>query len=248
MKNRLRQIVEDNTTRQGRMFDYTIQVLILISLIAFSIETLPDLPKKVHDLLYYTEMVCVIIFTIEYLLRIYVAKRPLRYIFSFYGMVDLLAILPFYLHMALDLVALRSLRIFRIFRALKLVRFNRALTRFHIAYKIVREELMLFFMISGIMIFLTAAGIYYFENEAQPEAFQSIFHSLWWAVITLTTVGYGDVYPITVGGRIFTFFVLIIGVGIVTIPAGLVASALSRARTIETEMREEQVKREQQDR
>lgn len=95
-------------------------------------------------------------------------------------------------------------------------------------------------MISGIMIFLTAAGLYYFENEAQPEAFQSIFHSLWWAVITLTTVGYGDVYPITVGGRIFTFFVLIIGVGIVTIPAGLVASALSRARTIETEMREAQ--------
>lgn len=245
MRNRLRQIIEDNSTRQGRIFDYTIQVLILISLVAFSVETLPGLSMKVHDLLYSIEMVCVLIFTIEYFLRIYVSKRPLRYIFSFYGMIDLLAILPFFLHMALDLVALRSLRIFRIFRALKLVRFNRALTRFHIAYGIVREELMLFFMISGIMIFLTAAGIYYFENEAQPEAFQSIFHSLWWAVITLTTVGYGDVYPITAGGRIFTFFVLIIGVGIVTIPAGLVASALSRARTIETEMREEQVRREQ---
>lgn len=144
MRDRLRKIVEDNTTPVGRWFDYIIQVLILISLVAFSIETLPDLPEGVYSGLYYTEMVCVIIFTIEYFLRIYVAKRPFRYIFSFYGLIDLLAILPFYLRMALDLVALRSLHIFRIFRALKLVRFNRALTRFHIAYRIVREELMLF--------------------------------------------------------------------------------------------------------
>jgi voltage-gated potassium channel len=83
------------------------------------------------------------------------------------------------------------------------------------------------------LIFITSAGIYYFENEAQPETFKSIFHSAWWAIVTLTSVGYGDVYPITVGGRIFTFFVLMIGLGIVTVPAGLIASALSKAREIE---------------
>ena len=85
------------------------------------------------------------------------------------------------------------------------------------------------------MFYLSGVGIYYFENEAQPEAFSSIFHSLWWSVITLTTVGYGDIYPITAGGKIFTFFILIIGLGIVSIPAGLIASALSKARTMESD-------------
>ena len=92
---------------------------------------------------------------------------------------------------------------------------------------------MLFFMITLILVFLTSSGIYFFENEAQPKVFSSLFHSLWWSIVTLTTVGYGDVYPITLGGKIFTFFVLIIGVGIVTIPAGLVATALTKARTLE---------------
>jgi voltage-gated potassium channel len=82
-------------------------------------------------------------------------------------------------------------------------------------------------------LFITSAGIYSFENEAQPEVFKSVFHSAWWSIVTLTTVGYGDVYPITLGGRIFTFFVLIIGIGIVAVPAGLVGTALSKARSLE---------------
>ena len=88
-------------------------------------------------------------------------------------------------------------------------------------------------IITLVLIFITSAGIYYFENEAQPEVFSSIFHSAWWSMVTLTTVGYGDVYPITLGGKIFTFFVLMIGVGFVTVPAGLVATALSKARELE---------------
>lgn len=101
------------------------------------------------------------------------------------------------------------------------------------AYSIVREEIILFFIVTGIFLFLASAGIYYFENPMQPDKFSSIFSSGWWAVVTLTTVGYGDVFPITVGGKIFTFFILMVGVGIVTIPAGLVASALTKARQIE---------------
>ena len=94
---------------------------------------------------------------------------------------------------------------------------------------------MLFMIVILILLFIVSAGIYFFEHEAQPEVFKSIFHSAWWSIVTLTTVGYGDVYPITIGGKIFTFFVLIIGVGVVTVPAGLVATSLSKAREIQDE-------------
>ncbi|MCK8140917.1 ion transporter [Flavobacterium sp. I-SCBP12n] len=232
-RNKLRLIIEDNTTRKGRIFDYFIQILILISLVAFSIETLPDNSLQTKKILATIELISIVIFSIEYLLRIYVAEKPLKYIFSFYGIVDILSILPFYLSATFNLKALRAFRIFRIFRAFKLVRYNKALNRFSRAFTIIKEELVLFFMITLILVFLTSSGIYFFENEAQPKVFSSLFHSLWWSIVTLTTVGYGDVYPITLGGKIFTFFVLIIGVGIVTIPAGLVATALTKARTLE---------------
>ncbi len=99
-------------------------------------------------------------------------------------------------------------------------------------------------MVTAILGFLSATGIYFFENEAQPQVFSSIFHSLRWAIVTLTTVGYGDVFPITVGGKVFTFFVLIIGVGIVTVPVGLVATALSKAREIQEEERAGKISRD----
>ncbi|MGS0527185.1 ion transporter [Zobellia nedashkovskayae] len=209
MKNKIRNIVEDNTSRKGKLFDFFIQALILSSLVAFAIETLPNNSNQTIELLNIFEIICVAIFTTEYSLRIYVAKKPLKYIFSFYGIIDFLAIFPFYLTKAYDLRALRAFRVFRIFRTLKLVRYNKALNRFHIAANIVKEEIILFLIVTSIFIFLASSGIYYFENEAQPEIFTSVIHSGWWAVVTLTTVGYGDVYPITVGGKIFTFFYLI---------------------------------------
>ncbi|AXG70536.1 cyclic nucleotide-gated potassium channel [Kordia sp. SMS9] len=235
MKEQLRIFVEDNTTRGGKIFDYCIQALILISLVASAVETLPNNSASTKQILFIIEIFCVVVFSIEYILRIYVAKKTFRYIFSFYGIIDLLAILPFYLNTSVDLRGLRAFRVFRIFRALKLIRYNKALRRFHIAARIVKEEMVLFFIVTGILMYLSASGIYFFEHKAQPEAFCSIFHSLWWAIVTLTTVGYGDVIPITVGGKIFTFFVLIIGIGVVTVPAGLVATALAKARRIEEE-------------
>lgn len=235
MRNELRILIEDNTTKGGKIFDYFIQILILTSLISFSIETFPNNSIETNQVLLIIEIFCITVFSIEYILRIYVAEKPFKYIFSFYGIIDLLAILPFYLKATIDLRALRAFRIFRIFRALKLIRYNRALYRFHIAARIVKEEIVLFFIVTAILIFLSASGIYFFENEAQPESFSSIFHSLWWSTVTLTTVGYGDVYPITIGGKIFTFFVLIIGIGVVTVPAGLVATALTKARKLEEE-------------
>lgn len=234
-KTKLRSIIEDNTTKKGMYFDYVIQILIFISLVAFALETLPDNSIKFISILNYIELFTVIIFSIEYVLRIYCAKKPFKYIFSFYGVVDFLAIIPFYLRFGLDLRSLRAFRIFRIFRALKIVRYNKALKRFGLAAKIVKEEIILFMIVILIFIFLVSSGIYYFENDAQPESFKSIPHSFWWTIVTLTTVGYGDVYPITIGGKIFTFFVLIIGVAVVTVPAGLVATALGQARKMEEE-------------
>jgi len=223
----LRETITNIESKNGRRFDIVIQILIVLSLLAFSIETLPNLSEQTKEYLYYFEVFCVTIFTIEYLLRFIFAKKKLGYIFSFYGIIDLLAILPFYLSFGIDLRSVRIFRILRVFRILKLARYNSAIDRFKKAAFSAREEIVLFAIITGILLYLAAFGIYIFENEAQPEKFASVFHSLWWAVSTLTTVGYGDVYPVTMGGKIFTFFILIIGLGIVTVPAGIVASALS---------------------
>ena len=223
-------IVERNDTRAGRAFDYSVQGLILLSIITFSIETLPDLDAGTRELLQSTEAVIVALFSLEYLLRLYVVDRKIGYVFSFYGLIDLIAIIPFYISSGIDLRSLRIFRMLRLIRLMKLVRYSKAILRFSRAFSIAKEEIVLFGVVTIMLLYLSAVGIYYFENEAQPEAFKSIFHSLWWAVATLTTVGYGDVYPITIGGRIFTFFILMIGLGIVAVPAGLLASALSKAR------------------
>ncbi len=226
----LKALVERHDTPASKAFDLVIQALIIISLLSFSFETLPNLDPEMYQLLGYIEAVTVILFTIEYLMRVYVADHRLTYMFSFYGIVDLLAILPFYLTLGIDMRSLRTLRLLRLFRLFKLVRYNKAIERFVRAFSIAREEIIVFVMVTVILLYLCAIGIYYFEHDAQPELFASIFHSMWWAVTTLTTVGYGDMYPITAGGRIFTFSILMLGLGIVAIPAGLLASALNKVR------------------
>jgi voltage-gated potassium channel len=228
MKHYIKSIVEYNDNLLSRAFGFLIQFLILLSVVTFSIETLPDLKTQTKVILNSIEVFCVIIFTLEYVLRIYVADNKLKFVFSFFGIVDLLAILPFYLSFGVDLRSLRLLRLFRLFRLLKLVRYNKAMMHFTKAMMLAKEQIILFMAITLILIYFSAVGIYYFENEAQPEHFSSIFESLWWSIVTLTTVGYGDVYPITIGGRIFTFFILLIGLGIVAIPTGIISSSLTK--------------------
>ena len=224
----LRRIIEENDTKSGKFFDVFIQTLILLSLISFSIETLPNLDEQTVNRLHIFEIFSVVIFTIEYLLRIYVSDKKFKFIFSFYGLVDLFAILPFYLSTGIDLRSIRIFRLFRLFRAFKIFRYNSALKRFRIAFISIKEELIVFLIATAFVMYLSAVGIYYFEHEVQPEKFASIFHCLWWAVATLTTVGYGDVYPITAGGKIFTFIMLLIGLGIIAVPTGLIASSLTK--------------------
>jgi len=228
-----RKIVEQSDTRQGRAFDVAIQILIVVSAATFAIETLPGLSEDTLRLLQFSEAVIVILFTAEYLLRLYSSSRRLAFVFSFYGIIDLLAILPFYLALGFDLRSLRILRLARLAVMLKLVRYSQAARRYQMAFKLVREEVVIFGLFSLALIYLSAVGIYFCEHKAQPEVFASVFDGLWWAIVTLTTLGYGDVVPITPGGKVFTFFVLIIGLAMIAIPSGLVASALSKVRNTE---------------
>jgi voltage-gated potassium channel len=229
----LKEIVEGHNTKAGKIFDLIIQGLIIISLITFAISTSPDASEIGLKTLRIIEIITVIIFTIEYLLRIIVADNKLKYIFSFYGLIDLLAILPFYITAGLDLRSLRAFRLLRLFSLFKLARYLKALRRLKLAMQIAMEEIILFFIMTLILLFISAVGIYYFENPVQPQVYSSLFDSLWWSVTTITTVGYGDMVPLTPGGRMFTFVVLMIGLGIVAIPTGILASSLTKAREME---------------
>lgn len=226
----IRHVVNESDSVAGKTFDFVVLFLIVFSIITLTIDTLPNLPRIASDFIDISEIVITILFTIEYALRIVTAPRKRDYIFSFYGIVDLIAILPLYIALGVDLRAVRAFRLFRIVRIMKLTRYSRAMERFGKALSYAKQEVIIFFVATAIIIYLAAIGIYYFEHDAQPEAFRSIFDSLWWAVATLTTVGYGDVYPVTVGGKVFTFVILMCGLGIVAVPAGLVSAALSKVR------------------
>ncbi|MCP3668968.1 MAG: ion transporter [Gammaproteobacteria bacterium] len=187
-------IIEDTSSPGGRVFGFCIQTLIIISIISFSMETLPDLSQGTHDLLRVIEIITVAIFSIEYLLRIVVVDKKSTFIFSFYGVVDLIAILPFYLTVGLDLRTLRIFRLLHLLRMLKLARYSRALDRMYRAFQLVRTDLALCMMAAMMFIYLSAV----------------------------------DIYPVTVGGRIFTFVILMIGLGIITISTGIMAAAMTR--------------------
>ena len=222
-----------------------IQVLIFLCLIDFALETLPDLSPAQLFWIDAFEVFSVTIFTVEYLARVIFSRPRRSYVFSFFGIIDVLAILPFFIGLGVDLRNLRSLRMLRLFRILKLARYSKAMRRFHRAFVISKEEIVLFLAAAGILFYLAGMGIYHFEHQAQPEVFTSMFDGLWWSVTTLTTVGYGDSYPITAGGKLFTFVILIIGLGIIAVPTGMVASALAKARKEEDELQMEEEEVEQ---
>lgn len=204
-----------------------LQIIILISIMDFTIETLPTLSETAYWWLWLVEAISVVIFTIEYIGRLYFSKNKRVYVFSFFGLIDLVSILPFWISLGVDLRFLKVLRVFRAARILKLTRYNCAMERYKRAFIETREELTLFFFATFVMLYFVSVGIYYFENEAQPEAFKSVFHAFWWAICTLTTVGFGDVYPITPAGKVFTTIILLIGLAVVAVPSGVIASALT---------------------
>jgi voltage-gated potassium channel len=216
--------------RFGHAFDYAMMALIVLSISIMALETLPQFPDSwSHGVLVF-DWIIVSIFTIGYGLRIWTTQKRLRYVFSFWGLIDLLAIAPFWIGLIFGLPGGEALWTLRVLRIAKLLRFIANMETFQRAFELVWRELLVVFMFAILVMFCTAVGIYIFENAAQPDAFPSIPHSFWFAVTTLTTVGYGDIYPITIGGKFFTFFILMIGLGIVALPAGLIASAFTQAR------------------
>jgi voltage-gated potassium channel len=224
-KDRLRGIIE------GNLCSGFIQFLILVSAVTFVIESdreqLEVDPYATHFII--LDVAFLVLFAIEYALRVYIEPKKRDFIFSFYGMIDLLAILPS-LFLVPGFRVLRILRFLKIFRVFKVTRFILAVDRLTEALHEIQQELLALVILSLMFVYLAACGIHYFEREVQPEAFGSILDSMWWAVVTLTTIGYGDVYPTTPGGRLFTALVALVGVGLIAIPSGLLASVLTEAR------------------
>ena len=162
MKLFLKNIIDSQDTKSGKLFDFFIQFLIILSLISFSLDTIPDLDTQLVYFLNLFEVVSIIIFTIEYLLRIYVSDRKFSYIFSFYGFIDLIAIAPFYLSGVIDL---RSLRVVRLLRILKLFRFNKSLTLLNKAFLIVKREMIIFSFIALLLLYISSVGIYFLRIQ-----------------------------------------------------------------------------------
>lgn len=235
LRSQLNEVVNGNSSVPSKLFHSLVLIMVVIALAAFSLDTVGSMTPEQERTLEVVELFCVGFFTLEYLLRIWVAQSRLKYLFSFHGIVDFVTIAPFYIALGFDHRPLRALRLLRVFAVLKLLRYSVSLDRMVRAFHIGKGELGLFLGLSVFVIYLAAVGIYYFESAAQPDSFSSIPASLWWAVVTLTTVGYGDMYPITAGGRAFTFLILFVGLGLVAVPAGIISSALSEARRQEEE-------------
>lgn len=209
-----------------RLFELFIQTTIVVSLVAMTLETVGSLPAPVRSLMEWISVACLAVFVMEYGLRLWFSPRPLSYVFSVWGIIDVVAILPALLLFVEGTVALRALLLIRLVRLFKLYRSNRALQRLGAAFVQTRDELFVMLAVAFLVFFVASAGIYTFEHDAQPDAFPSIPAAMWWAVATLTTVGYGDVYPVTAAGKVFTGVILIIGLGLVAVPTGLIAAAL----------------------
>ena len=221
---RLSGTVHDTETTAGRVFDRVVISLIIVSIVSFSIETSPDLPSSMRPFLAYSEAIITILFTLEYGLRIYVAPKKIQYIFSFYGLIDLLAILPFYIATGIDLRALRA------FRLLKVVRYTHAIMTFAKALSVAKGQLITFGFATLLMLFISSAIIFTLENQADADQFRSVLESLWWVIESLLRIdmGYRDMHPITTGGKVFAHIMMLYGIVLVAVPAGIFASALSK--------------------
>ncbi|MCP4315927.1 MAG: ion transporter [Hyphomicrobiales bacterium] len=223
----------------SRLCDYGLILLILLNVVAVILETMDPIREAYGKALDSFELISVAIFTVEYGLRVWSAverdrghaaetawKSRLRYLVSPIAIIDLLAILPFYLSVLLPF-DLRFLRVLRLLRVFKLTRYSSAMT---MLLNVFREEASAFFaafFILVVILILASSGIYLVEETAQPRAFDSIPHAMWWAVATLTTVGYGDLTPITPLGKLFGACITIVGIGMVALPAGILASGFA---------------------
>jgi voltage-gated potassium channel len=242
LRNFVYKTLEDPSTRWGRRFAVFITTIILLNVLEAIVETVPNLPVNLIQFFSIFEFVSVLIFTVEYILRLWACTlNPMytsglagrvRYAVSPLALIDLLAIVPYYLPLTFtfDLRVIRLLRLFRIFRLVKVARYSDAL---HVIVRVFcakRAELVLVLIVCTILLVISSSLLYYAEQEVQPDVFTSIPASLWWGVSTLTTVGYGDIYPITGLGKIIASAFALIGIALFALPTGILASGFAEER------------------
>ena len=214
-------------------FDTFIYFLIIANILAMILESHSFIKDRFGQIFSFFELISILIFTLEYFYRIYMSykekkiKGVFSYVFSFFGIIDFISILPFYIKqfVLIDGRFFRILRLFRLSRIFKLGRDSKSLKLFIKALSAVKNELKFTFFLSLLCILFSASAIYFLENEAQPEVFSSITASLWWATVSLATVGYGDVVPLTVWGKVFAGFISLVGIGVVAIPTGIISAS-----------------------
>ena len=231
----------ENGDRASSIFDWSIMTLIALSILSIILESFSGIYQKWHSAFSVFETFTVIVFTVEYILRIWTAdllypdaKHPrLKYIFSIMAIIDLLAILPFYLpFISADLRFLRMMRLFRLFRLLRVFKLGRYFEALQVIMKVIKTsgpQLIMSVALCFFVMLFSAIIMYTVENPVQPEQFPNVISSLWWAICTLTTVGYGDVYPITDIGRFFASVISLVGIGIIAIPTGIIAAGFNQA-------------------
>lgn len=231
-REKLFTVIFESDTRAGRQFDLALLLLITLSVVLVMAQSIPSVHEQYGDLLYNLEWILTIIFTVEYFLRILSVKQPIRYITSFYGWIDLLSILPTYLSLFLPgthfLMAIRALRLMRIFRILKLSQFVREGTTIILALKASAQRIFIFLSFVLLLSIILGAIIYVVES-GRNDKFTSIPQSIYWAIVTITTVGYGDISPITPMGKVVASLIMLLGYAILAVPTGIVTVELSKA-------------------
>ncbi|MCB0474359.1 MAG: ion transporter [Flavobacteriaceae bacterium] len=233
-KARLHEIIYEADTTEGKLFDVVLLIVIVASIILVMLESVRSFDLKYHKFLNISEWIITILFTIEYIARIISVKKPSKYIFSFYGLIDLLSTLPKYISLAFAgthaLIALRALRLLRVFRILKLARFTGESNKLMAALKASRAKIAVFLFAVIIIAIILGTIMYMVEGEA--NGFTNIPKSVYWCIVTLTTVGYGDIAPATPLGQLIASLIMILGYGIIAIPTGIVTAEYTRAKEV----------------
>ena len=231
-QDRLHEIIFEADTPLGKAFDVGLLIAIGVSVIAVLFESVPTVRSRYGPALRVVEWIITILFTIEYLLRLVSVRKPLRYAVSFFGLVDLLAILPTYLSVLVvgtqSLIVIRALRLLRVFRVLKLAHFVTEATTLRVALRASLRKILVFLWVVLTLVLIVGASMYLIEGP--KRGFTSIPQSMYWAIVTMTTVGYGDVTPQTVPGKILASIVMITGYGIIAVPTGIVTAEIASAR------------------
>ena len=221
--------------RLSRSFDLFILTLILLNVVEHIISTVPGIYKQYDTYFEIFETFSLYVFAAEYIVRFWSCaaspkfKGRLKWMFRWGQIIDLIVILPLFLPMFVsDSRVLRIIRLFRFFRLLRLSKYSETIFAFKTILKARKEQLIMSFFGIVSLIVIGATVVYYAEHDAQPDAFSSIPEAIWWAVVTISTVGYGDISPITMPGKIFTIIFTIIGIGLFAVPTGIIASAIIR--------------------